>query len=372
MMPSQGNVTDHDPFADVLGQARAKKIVWGALQRDTLASSYLFFGPPGTGKLAMALALARAINCRGQAPRPCGQCSACRRTALLQHPDVTVLFPHPTNISDEDLRAALDKLAADPYADLPFSERSDIHIKTIQEVRRQAVLRPYEGRKKVFILAQADRLTRDAANALLKTLEEPPGHVLLVLTSARPGGLPATVLSRCQQVRFAPLSPQDLLQGLERLSLGDAKTRPLAARLAQGNLRQAVKLVAEGIRQGGQDVLPLLSRALEQDFKTILHYGKTLGRAKNRAESRRHLEALQIWYRDLMLLAEGHETDLVNTHLVSQLADMRAQYDWIGIQLCLEDIRESFRAMDANVNLELIWIALFARLKRRRKKGANR
>jgi DNA polymerase-3 subunit delta' len=360
-----------DPFDDILGQGRPKSILKGALQRDTLASSYLFFGPRGTGKLAMALALARAVNCRAEESRPCGRCSACQRIAHLQHPDVTVIFPRPRKIKDEDLRRSLDTLAANPYADLSFSERSDIHIDTIRELRSQAVLRPYEGRKKIFILAEADRLRLDAANALLKTLEEPPRHVLLVLTTTRPGRLPATVLSRCQQVRFAPLSRQEVARGLERLSLGDPKSRRLASRLAQGDLRQAMELLKEDLQAGRREMLQVLSAALRQDFTAILRWGQKLSRAKNRADSRRRLEALQVWYRDLMLLGEGNETDLVNADLISQLSEIMAQYDWRGLQSCLADIRESLRALDANVNLELLWIVLLSRLRRRKKKNVS-
>jgi len=360
--------SDQDPFNDILGQSRPRSVLRGALQRDTLASSYLFFGPPGSGKLALAMALARAVNCLGEGPRPCGACSACRKIDQLRHPDVTVIFPCPKDIKNEDLRRTLDRLAANPYAHISFSERSDIRIGTIREIRSQTVLRPYEGRKKVFILVEADRMRLDAANALLKTLEEPPKHVLLVLISARFGRMPATVLSRCQQVRFTPLSRDEMAEGLERLSLGDPESRRLAGRLAQGDLRRAVELLKEDVQKGRREMLQALSEALHQDFAAVLRWGQRLGKPKNRADSLRRLQALEVWYRDLMLFGEGNETELVNTDLIPKLSEMSAQYDWLGIQRCLGDVRESVRALDANVNQELLWIALLSRLRRRRRK----
>jgi DNA polymerase-3 subunit delta' len=231
-------------------------------------------------------------------------------------------------------------------------------------------MRPYEGRKKVFILAEADRMNRHTANALLKTLEEPPGHVLMILTSARFGKLPSTVMSRCQQVRFTPLSREEVRQGLERLSLGDTESRQLASRLAQGDLRRAIALLGEDIHRGRQETFKMLSATLGQDFAAILRWSQKLGKARDRADSRRRLQALQVWYRDLMLLREGHRNDLINADYIPQLSDLSSRYDWNGIQRCLRDIRESFRALDAHVNQELIWITLLSRLKRHRKKTA--
>ena len=361
---------DEQVFAGVLGQSRPKSILTGALRRDTLASSYLFFGPPGCGKLALAMALAGAVNCSAEDGRPCGQCPPCRRIAQLQHPDVTVIFPRPRDIKDEDLRRALDRLAANPYADVSFVNKSVLGIDTIRQVRSQAAMRPYEGRKKVFILTEADKMTEQSANALLKTLEEPPAHVLLILTSARFGKLPPTVMSRCQQVRFSPLSREEVAEGLERWSLGAPESRRLAGRLAQGDLRRAMELLKEDLYGSRQEALEALSAALNRDFAAILRRGQQLGKPKDRADSRRRLEALQVWYRDLMLLEEGHEEDVINGDLVPQLSDLSARYDWNGIQRCLGDIRESFHALDANVNQELIWIALLSRLKRHRIKTA--
>lgn len=365
--PFGGETLKKDPFDEVVGQSRPKNILRGALERNTLASSYLFFGPPGCGKLALALALAQVVNCLSEETRPCGRCSQCQKISQLRHPDITVLFPRPSGIKDEELRRALDKLAANPYADISFSENAEIHIDSVREIRSQAVMRPYEGRKKVFILAQADRINRFAANALLKTLEEPPKHVLLILTSARFGKLPSTVMSRCQQVRFDPLSREEVVEGLARRSLGNPKSRRLAGRLAQGDLHRAMELIKEDIDTERRETFKVLSSALGQDFAAILRWGKKLGQAKNRADSRRRLESLQVWYRDLMLLREGQEDELVNADVIPRLSDLSARYDWNGIQHCLSDIRESFRALDANVNQELIWISLLSRLRRRRK-----
>ncbi len=357
------------PFENVVGQTRPKNILQGALRRDTLARSYLFFGPPGCGKLALALELARAVNCLGDEPRPCRRCSPCRRIGAMQYPDVMVLFPRPKKIEEADLHRSLKILAENPYADLAFADRAEIHIDTVREIRTEAGLRPYEGRRKVFILAAADRMNLAAANALLKTLEEPPAHVLFIIVSDHPGRLPSTVISRCQQIRFTPLSQLEVAMGLEKMSLGDAQGRALASHLAQGDLRRAMELLNEDIQTERDEIYTALSSVMEKDFLAAIQWGQKVGKGKNRTQTRRYLESLQAWYRDLMFLLEGNENSLINADMIPRLTSVSRQYTWQGVQGCLQDIRESFRAVEANVNLELVWIVLLSRLKRRRKTG---
>ncbi len=354
-------------FDSVVGQERPKKILKGALEGRTLSSSYLFFGPSGVGKLALALELAKAVNCQRDGVLPCDNCSACRRIAKLNYSDVSVTFPVPSTIKDEELKDAFKKLAADLYHLPRFQKSASIPIDTVRTIRSEASYKPFEGQKKVFILADAHKLNIHAANALLKTLEEPPPNVLIILTTTQPGKLLPTVLSRCQKIRFGLLSEIELARALETTSAGDASQIRLVSRLAQGNLDRARELLRDDVAGRRSSTLSMLTTALSGNLLSVLKSAEMLGKSKHRSISEENLETLQIWYRDLLLLLEDKEEYLINQDLKPQLSQMAAQYDWPGVLRSLHLIEDTRRALEFNVNLELAWMVLLFKLKRLRR-----
>jgi DNA polymerase-3 subunit delta' len=169
------------------GQPRAVALLRRALAADRVAHAYAFLGPAGSGRMTTALAFAQAILCREvreAGAAACGGCRACALVAARQHPDLHVIVPTPP-----------DKNPRGPRA---------IRIDDLRELERRAALKPAMARTKVFILDDADRMTGESPQAFLKTLEEPPAQTVLVLVLSRARAVPATVLSRCQLVRFAP------------------------------------------------------------------------------------------------------------------------------------------------------------------------
>ena len=172
---------DGAALARVVGQPRAVALLSRALATDRVAHAYAFVGPAGAGRMATALAFAQALLC---ADGGCGACNACRLVDARQHPDLHVIAPTPPETNPKGARA--------------------IRIGAIRELGRQAALRPVTARRKVFVLDEAERMTGEAPQAFLKTLEEPPAATVLILILPRARALPATVLSRCQIVRFEP------------------------------------------------------------------------------------------------------------------------------------------------------------------------
>jgi DNA polymerase III subunit delta' len=164
-------------------QPRAVALLRRALETDRVAHAYAFVGPAGAGRMTTALAFAQALLCPSAG---CGACRACRLAALRQHPDLHVLVPTPPETNPKGARA--------------------IRIDAIRELERQAALRPVMARRKLFVLDEAERMTGEAPQAFLKTLEEPPVGTVMILVLPRARALPATVVSRCQVVRFEPRS----------------------------------------------------------------------------------------------------------------------------------------------------------------------
>src|SRR5262245_55518687 len=206
-------------FEAIEDQPRAVALLRRALEGGRVAHAYAFVGPAGSGRTATALAFTQALLCETSAG--CGRCRACAQVAAQRHPDVHVIVPTPPETNPKGARA--------------------IRIGAIRELERQAALRPVAGRYKIFILDDADRMTGESPQAFLKTLEEPPADTVLILVLARARAVPATVLSRCQLVRFAPRRD------------GAAETRA-----------EAMELLAE-VRDKGVEALFRRSQAFDRD-----------------------------------------------------------------------------------------------------------
>jgi len=218
-------------FDSIVGHERILRTLRRAAAEDRLPSSLLFHGPDGVGKRMTAFALAAALNCTGAPADGCGECPACRR--ILK------------GYGETKLKGSDAKRAPGHLADVLYypPRRRQIRIDQVHDLRREASFRPFEGRRRVFMVDPADRMNREAANALLKTLEEPPASACLglVLLTASPGALPATIRSRCQSYRFAPLAPETLAALLVERGRGAAESERLA-RVAGGSVGNALAI----------------------------------------------------------------------------------------------------------------------------------
>jgi DNA polymerase-3 subunit delta' len=215
-----------DLFADIVGQRMAVSILKRALEQGA-SHAYLFSGPPGVGKSEAAVAFAAGLAC---ADNGCGECGTCRRVLEGVHPDVEVVAPEGNFIRKEE----------------------------ITDINMHAVYRPYEARAKVYIFLEAESFNDQAANAFLKTLEEPPAHVHFVLVTDRPERLMPTIVSRCQPVAFSPVATPMLAADLvARFGMGESEAA-LLARVSGGNLAHARELAtSESARRQRAGLLDL-------------------------------------------------------------------------------------------------------------------
>jgi DNA polymerase-3 subunit delta' len=279
-------------FEAIEDQPRAVALLRRALEGGRVAHAYAFVGPPGSGRTTTALAFAQALLCETSAG--CGRCRPCALAASRTHPDLHVIVPTPPETNPKGARA--------------------IRIGAIRELGRQAALRPAMGRYKLFVLDDADRMTGESPQAFLKTLEEPPAQTVLILVLARTRAVPATVLSRCQLVRFAP-----------RLD-GGGDTRA-----------EAMDLLVE-VREKGVEALFRRSQAFDRD--------------RERAE--RVVDALWLLARD-MLIAKvgGPATLLVNAEQAEVIAGEAERWSQDAILAVIETCREAREALAVNVTPRL-------------------
>lgn len=285
-------------FKDILAQQNAIDTLRRALRSDHLAQAYLFAGPSGVGKRATAIALAMAANC-AESEDACGQCPSCTRILAGQHPDVRVIEPRQEGSRNLPVEVVREEI-------LPFTKFA-----------------PFEAKTAFVIFPEADisfpKHHAEAANALLKTLEEPRSRVVFVLQSDRPSRLLPTIRSRCQQVRFSALPSATLLSLLEQRGI-DNKTAHAAVALAEGRADRALTLCEEG------KSAELLAWALRIDESIaggrpgeLLDAAEDLARSDDRELI---LETLCLFYRDIAAIGLGHH-ELV--HFRDQQAQLQAQ-----------------------------------------------
>jgi DNA polymerase III subunit delta' len=351
------------PFSEIVGQERAVRTLQETLRSGRIPNAYLFEGPWGVGKTRTALALAAALVCRTESDEACGTCDACLRVARFQHPDVRFLFPVMTDADDpESIGETLQEVANDPHHVFTYEKASSIRIGITRDILKELAYRPYEGRRRVIVLRDADRMREDQYSAMLKSLEEPGASTLWVLTTARPHRLPPTIRSRCLKVRFRALSETEIEGYLvARVGVSAAPARLLAA-LSSGSLARALTLRGENVAALRDDALRALGAANSGDPSRILAAASEAASWTNREKMRRTLEFQFLLLRDLLRLKHGASEDsLVNRDRVADLRKVVAGIEVREIRRRAALLEEVGRAIDSNVTPEVAFFSAYAR-----------
>ncbi|HTP66275.1 MAG TPA: DNA polymerase III subunit delta' [Geobacteraceae bacterium] len=316
------------PFAGILGHDNCIAVLRHSLASDKTAHAYLFEGIEGCGKKKTALAFIEAVFCGRD--EGCGICPSCRKLAAGNHPDLHLVEP----------------------------DGSFIKIDQIRELQRELAFRPFEAPKKACIIDAADRLNPAAGNALLKTLEEPPGNALLVLITDNAEGVLPTVLSRCQRLHFSAL-PEATIAALLRDSGVEEGTARIAASLSGGSMRKAMDTGAETLlleRKGFLDRIGSLSLG---DVTTLFAAAEELAGEKEKVLEL--LELLTTFLRDTLIMESGC-LEIVNSDLVPLIEREAAGFPKEKIMERIGHVADARTAILSNVNTRLALDVLFMRL----------
>ena len=375
------------PFERLVGQQTQRNRLMEALTQGRLAHAYLFHGPPGTGADALAIEMAKAVNCESGPGEPCQTCRSCRKIALLQHPDVHVYLPSSsakaskddtgdTEDDGEDRAVKMDarterrvrltaRLAKDNYAPLELTKNDFLSVDDIRGLRQEASVKPYEGRRKVALIVSADRMNIAASNALLKTLEEPPGEMLLLLTTARMHRLLPTILSRCQPVHLSRLSEETICATLiERYQLPESKAR-LAARQADGNLSSALARISVQGEKPDEMAFSFFQSIHGGDHLELFEAVEMVTAAhKVQPVVEALLDLLITYYRELFLLKVAPDTpELFHPDRLDVLRPMANGLSLEGIESGIASIEFTKAGISRNAQTQLALTVLALRLR---------
>ncbi len=364
----------------IIGQDHAVRLLEGAHASRRLSHAYLFQGPDGVGKETAALELASALNCENGGFDPCGTCRACTMARGLSHPDIHLVFPAPTTIKPDEYAAVIESQVRHGYRDADFGRKVPIiSVDTIHsEVVAKANQRPYVGPWKVFVIADADAMTTEAANALLKTLEEPPDETVIVLTTSRPSALPTTIVSRCQRVPFVRLSTDDvarILAGDPRLGFS-AKQAAAAAAVSRGSAGPAVRTDRKTVEAELERVASITTGRRTRDVTGLLEEANTLAFRLGREEQQHVLDLMLLWYRDVLLVSsfgrDAGSHGLVYSRHLDALESQARTMSVDLIESLITKIDGARRAIERYSNPTIVFTSVLLDMAVARRKAADR
>jgi DNA polymerase-3 subunit delta' len=343
--------------SSLIGNARAVGAVQRALARGSPPHAWLFAGPAGVGKAALAGWVAQAVNCErivgakggvgaqglaplrsadgeAPAPKPCGECAQCSRIARGIHADVvTISVPPP-----ED-----------------GVQHKDISVEQVREVEQAVALAPFEGRTRVVIIDPADAMSGGAQNAFLKTLEEPPPNAVFILIATQPDDLLPTVRSRCRTIEFGLVSAADIEAALRERGKEEGEAR-LLARLAEGRPERAIALASDSKRLDKRRELLEEASALGGmalgDLMDLTERTSRQYREKREAVVDR-LSAWVSWWRDVILIQGGAEDSVANIDLINTLRNDAAKYEHADVITFVQALLKCRERLEANVQARI-------------------
>lgn len=339
-------------FQDIKGQDKPIQILREYIKENRLTGSYLFLGEEGIGKKLVAKTLAKALNCAGQTLDSCDKCDSCLKIEKGQHPDVHIIDgPASLTINPEHSRridgSSTSGINPGHSQGIGQEETDSIKIEYIRQLQKDINLKPYEGKKKVFILDNAHNLTAEASNALLKILEEPPDASLIILVSAKPALLFRTIISRCKTMKFYPLQRTKLEEFLRKDFNLNANQAHYLAYFCEGRIGRALKLKDTDILSKKNSVIDTLALARSS--------GPDKFSTESKNDLRAHLNILASWFRDMYLIKTGAPySELINLDRKEELLRLMHRYSFIDLDAIFSSISSALLYLERNVNAKLL------------------
>lgn len=324
-------------FKDVVGHKDILKYISSAVENNRVSHAYILNGERGSGKKMLANLFAMTLLCETGENEPCGKCHSCKQAESGNHPDIIrVTHEKPNSISVDDIRT---------------------------QVNNTVDIKPYQGPYKVYIIPQADMMTPQAQNAILKTIEEPPSYAVFLLLTENAETLLPTINSRCVMLKLRNIKDTLIKKYLmENLEIPDYKADMCTA-FAQGNMGRAIMLAnSDHFNEIREEAVQLLKHISEMELNEIVAAVKNISVYK--LEITDYLDIIMIWYRDVLLYKATKEIDkVVFKDQLQSIKEQARKSSYEGIELILESLEKAKARLKANVNFDLVMELLFLTIK---------
>lgn len=331
------NGVDMNSFDEIIGHDRIKEHLQNAIRLDKISHAYIINGEQGSGKNMIASIFAKTLQCEKHGTSPCNECHSCIQTDSGNQPDIIrVTHEKPASIGVEDVRGQLV---------------GDIQI------------RPYSSKYKIYIIDDADKMTVQAQNAILKTIEEPPEYGIIMLLTENADGLLQTILSRCVKLDLGPVEDSLIQKHLiEKFRIPDYEAR-FAVAFAQGCIGRAESIiVSDTFVQMKDNAMHILKYVQDMTVSELIDAAKSVSGYKNDIND--YLDLLAMWYRDVLLFKSTNDANLLI--FKEELKTIRSQASvssYEGLQNILNAIDKAKRRLRANVNFDLTMELMFLTMK---------
>ena len=314
-------------FNDIIGHDTIKEHLKKAIESDHVSHAYILTGETGMGRKSLANAFAMTLLCEKGKSEPCMECHACKQVMSSNHPDlIFVGHEKPGSIGVDDIR---------------------------EQINDTIMIRPYSSYYKIYIVDEAEKMTVQAQNALLKTIEEPPAYAIIMLLTTNQEAFLPTILSRCVQLKLKPLK-DSVVKSFLMGSLGIKESRAdIYAAFARGNLGRAIHLASsEEFQFLYSELLHMLKHLKEMDIMELLFYIKKM--KDENLDIYDCLDFMQLWYRDVLMYKVTQDINLlIFREEFNTMKEMSAASAYDGIERILKAIDKARIRLEANVNMEL-------------------
>ena len=324
-------------FKDVVGHTEIIEYMKNAVKQDKVSHAYILNGPKGSGKKLLAKLFAQELQCENNGDEPCNKCHSCRQAMSGNHPDIIrVTHEKPNSISVDEIRVQINE---------------DIQVK------------PYNGKYKIYIVPDADLMTVQAQNALLKTIEEPPSYAVIFLLTENADSLLPTICSRCVMLKLRNIKDKRVKKYLmETLEIPDYKADVCTA-FAQGNVGRAIMLAnSEHFNEIKEEAIQLLKNIDTMEVSDLVEAVKRITAYK--IEINDYLDILMIWYRDVLIYKATKNIDrVIFSEQLDYIKERAKKSSYEGIETILNALEKAKTRLKANVNFDLVMELLLLTIK---------